>query len=123
MTTETSRKLIEDLTAAIVRDGVRPALERYMVKDCVLHNPKSMKGREGWIAYAEDEMSRGATVTVKRMLADGDMVAAHLHLAFTDGSPELSVVDLWRIDNGKIVEHWDIAQEVPKTSAYGNTMF
>ncbi len=123
MTTETTRKLVQDMFAAIIKEGPRKAFERYMVEDCILHNPRALKGREGAVAYVEDEVARGSKVTVKRMIVDGDMVAVHMHMAFTDGSPELAIVDMWRFANGKAVEHWDISQAIPKTSAYDNTMF
>ncbi len=46
------------------------------------------------------------------MLADGDLVMAHVHVIFEPGSPGLAVVDIFRIENGQIAEHWDVAQPV-----------
>ncbi|MEH0529737.1 nuclear transport factor 2 family protein [Streptomyces stelliscabiei] len=60
---------------------------------------------------------------IKRAIAEGDLVATHsdLHLKF--GARGMAVADFWRVVDGKIVEHWDVVQEVPEKSATDNTMF
>jgi predicted SnoaL-like aldol condensation-catalyzing enzyme len=50
-------------------------------------------------------------------------VALHSHLTRKPGDRGMAVVDIFRLENGKIVEHWDVVQEVPETSANNNTMF
>jgi len=62
---------------------------------------------------------------IKHALADGDLVALHIH---NQRSPELrgnAVVDLFRIENGKVVEHWDVVQAIPdpQKAKNSNTMF
>ena len=61
---------------------------------------------------------------VKRTVAQGDLVAAQV---FWDQKPGetrgVAMVDIYRLENGKIVEHWDVAQDVPETTANDNTMF
>ncbi len=60
---------------------------------------------------------------LKRILAEGDLVVTHSHLIREPGDRGMAIVDIYRIDNGQIVEHWDVVQEVPETSANNNTMF
>ena len=62
-------------------------------------------------------------VIVKRALAEGDMVVLHCHQIWPEGS-EYAGMDIFRLDaNGKVVEHWDVLQEMPKTSKHDNGMF
>lgn len=121
MTAPTGREVLEGFLAALHSHGPRAAFEKYAVEDYKQHTPNAGKGREGAIAYLEDELSRGGRATVKRIISEGNLVALHLHMEFDDGSPDLAIVDIWRVENGKLVEHWNVAQEITKASV--STMF
>jgi predicted SnoaL-like aldol condensation-catalyzing enzyme len=64
---------------------------------------------------------------VKRTVSQGDLVAVHSRYLRTAGDRSsargLAVVDMFRLERGRIVEHWDVTQEIPETSANENTMF
>ncbi len=60
---------------------------------------------------------------VKRVIAEGDLVVLHYHLPMTPDDLGRAVVDIFRVEDGKIVEHWDVLQDVPAQSANNNTMF
>ncbi|MGW1552940.1 nuclear transport factor 2 family protein [Streptomyces sp. NPDC002346] len=63
------------------------------------------------------------SVSAKRIVAEGDYVTIHSHFKMTVEDPGLAIVGLLRVRGGKVVEHWDVVQPVPATSANGNTMF
>jgi predicted SnoaL-like aldol condensation-catalyzing enzyme len=57
---------------------------------------------------------------VYRVIAEGDLVVAHSRYKTWN----MAGVDIWRFDDdGKMIEHWDVLQQVPKTTASGNDMF
>ncbi len=60
---------------------------------------------------------------IKRVLADGDLVATHSHVVLRPGELELSVVHMFRFQGDKIVELWDCAQQVPADSTNQDGLF
>jgi len=60
---------------------------------------------------------------IQRMVAEGDLVVTHSHLTTGPQDRGSAVMDIFRLEQGKIVEHWDVMQPVPETSANDNTMF
>lgn len=123
MSTEETRKVIQDWMAANHTMGPRKAYEKYCLDEVIGHSPTAAPGKEGSLDYIEDEFSRGMKLTVHRMIVDGDFGGVHMHFTFTDGSPDLAIVDLWRVENGKLAELWDVPQVVPKTTVSGNSIF
>lgn len=55
--------------------------------------------------------------------ADGDMVILHVHRVRTPGTRGEAIIDFFRVENGKIAEHWDVIQPIPETAANANGMF
>lgn len=60
---------------------------------------------------------------IKAAWADGDLVALHVHVKRNAAHRGWAVVELMRVENNKIVEHWDMFQPVPETAENDNTMF
>jgi predicted SnoaL-like aldol condensation-catalyzing enzyme len=91
----------------------------------IQHNPNAATGSQGLKEMLERAKVKypHAEHRVKRMLADGDLVAAHVHVIFNPGDAGFAVVDLFRIAHGKIAEHWDVMQPITAGSKNNNGRF
>lgn len=101
------------------------AAKRYIGAKYIQHNPRVPNGARAFYEYFEDFFRKNPESHVKiyRSLADGDLVALHLHARQNANDTGRAIVDLFRVENGKIVEHFDVIQPVPGTTANGNSMF
>ncbi len=100
------------------------AFEIYVVPDYIQHNPGIPDGRDAAIAALAPMFSdRTRNFEIKQILVDGDMAVIHIHARPTPDSKGASVFDMFRLENGKIVEHWDAIQMVPENSANPHPMF
>lgn len=120
-----NRKVVEKFLHLINSEKkVREAFETYAHEDYVQHNPTCELGREGAIKLIEGIIATpGFKPSVKRMIAEDNLVVSHMHLDFGPHAPGLAVADIWRVEDGKLVEHWDVIQEVPAVIASGCSMF
>jgi predicted SnoaL-like aldol condensation-catalyzing enzyme len=107
-------------------DGdVDGAIARYVGDTYIQHTPAAEDGVEGLRAYINGFLARfpNAKGDIRRVIADGDLVAVHAHWTGLI-SPNGDVgVDIFRLKEGKLVEHWDVIAAVPNTSINKNTMF
>ena len=103
----------------------RLAVERYVGREYIQHNPHVKDGKEGFISYFERMHHEYADKSIEfvRCIGEGDLVALHTHQTWP-GNDQYITMDFFRFDeNGKIVEHWDAIQQVPEESANDNTMY
>ncbi len=103
----------------------RKATELYVGDQYIQHNPAVGDGKEAFIAYFERMQAEYPNKSIEfvRAIAEKDLVALHTHQTWP-GEEEYVTMDFFRFDqHGKIVEHWDAIQEIPKESANGNKMY
>lgn len=101
------------------------AASKFIGKEYVQHNPKAADGTDGlknYIQYLRDTYPQ-AKSDIKHIFAEGDYVVLHVHTTLQPNTRGLSIVDIFKLNHGKIVEHWDTIQEVPAQSANPNGMF
>jgi len=110
---------------AFEQHRVQEAFDRYVGPTYTQHNPMVPDGAEATIGFLGKrfEQSPQATNAIKRVIADGDLVAVHVLSTSGPGDRGRAIVDIFRVAGGRIVEHWDVIQPVPETAANPNTMF
>jgi predicted SnoaL-like aldol condensation-catalyzing enzyme len=100
------------------RAGDVDAFDDLIVEDYFQHNPQADNGLQAVKEFFEP--LGPVDVEVHRVIAEGEFVAAHSHYK----TFHMAGVDIWRFnDDGMIIEHWDVLQQIPETTASGNDMF
>jgi predicted SnoaL-like aldol condensation-catalyzing enzyme len=101
------------------------AIEKYTGSEYRQHNPGVADGKAAFIDYF-NRLARqypAKKLHIHRIIAEGDLVVVHTRQEWP-GDNDWASIDIFRIDDrGKIVEHWDVLQRVPDSSANQNTMF
>ena len=109
--------VLEAMTSLFQRHDVS-AVERLYAPDYIQHNPNIPQGRDALQALVAD-LSRAVYYEPGLIVAEGDFVAIHGRIRGWADTPQV-VIDLFRIEDGKLAEHWDVLQnEVPVTEALG----
>lgn len=101
------------------------AVRLYVGKNYIQHNPYMRDGVEPMVDFFPHyfEQHPQASVDIKRVIAEGDLVMIHNLWRESPEDRGQAVVDIFRVENGKIVEHWDVSQEIPENPANKNGMF
>jgi predicted SnoaL-like aldol condensation-catalyzing enzyme len=128
-TTEANKKIVVDFfdLAFTQRKPTEAALKYISPTTYIQHNPQGKDGRDTFINGFAKYVEKGTLrCTIKRTIAQDDLVAVHNHCVDNPADPKdrgTAYVDIFRVQGGKIVEHWDVGQPVPEKSANNNTMF
>lgn len=122
---ELNKKVVLDFYDAALNRGDLEAAVKHFGDRYVQHNPGAADGVDGFKAYVEQYRKKfpEARSEIKRVLADGDYVILHVHARPEPGDRGLAIVDIFKLDHGKIVEHWDVIQPVSEKPANSNGMF
>jgi predicted SnoaL-like aldol condensation-catalyzing enzyme len=122
---EANRQLVLGAYEHVLKPLDSSRVDDFFAPGYIQHNPMARTGANGlkdFLDWARAQ-SPDAEHRVKRVFADGDHVIAHVHVIINPGERGNAVVDIFRLEDGRIAEHWDVAQVVPADSANSNGMF
>lgn len=124
-TEEANRKLVVEFYDSVfnghkVADGAKVVADEYKQ-----HNPRVPDGKAPFVLFFTDFFAKNpnARARIVRSSANGDLVWLHVHSTNGTGDRGTAIVDIFRVKDGRIVEHWDVLQPVPEKAANANTMF
>jgi predicted SnoaL-like aldol condensation-catalyzing enzyme len=122
---EENKKAVTAFYDAAINQKDFEAAAKFIGPRYVQHNPRAADGPEGLKAFLGvlREKFPDYHSEIKRVFADGDYVILHVHNVPMPGARGAAIVDIFKLEDGKIVEHWDVRQEIPEQSANSNTMF
>jgi predicted SnoaL-like aldol condensation-catalyzing enzyme len=98
---------------------------KYLGSRYTQHNPNAKDGPEGlkgFIGFLKEKFPNSHS-EIKRSFADGDYVVVHVHAVRETGTRGNAVIDIFKLENGKVVEHWDVVQPIADNPANSNGMF
>jgi len=100
-------------------------VDDYISPDYIQHSQMAAPGVASLKAFLDEKRAESADAEqhLKRAFVDGDHVILHYHVIRFKGDPGFGVIDIFRLENGLIVEHWDCVQDVPENSPNPNSMF
>ncbi len=122
---EANLKLVRGLFDEVLNPMDSSAVDRFIAPGYIQHNPSVETGSAPFKAFLDHikTLNPQGVHDVKRMFADGDHVIVHYHVRRWPGDSGWAVIDIFRIENGLVAEHWDVVQDVVAGSANANGVF
>lgn len=105
---------------------VRQAFARYMAPDFIEHSSDAPGGTtEGIVTFLEGLIRKSPKPRweIVRTIAEGDLVFLHARFTPAPDAPPVAVAEIFRVRNGKIIEHWDVIAPTPEQPVNPRSMF
>ncbi len=120
-----AQKAIEFLDMVFNKKQVKEGFDKFVGDKYIQHNPIAPDGAAAAVEVLGKVLQQvpGWSYEVKHAYVDGDIAIIHSHVRMKPEDRGMAVVDIFRFEKGKIVEHWDVVQAIPEKSANDNTMF
>jgi predicted SnoaL-like aldol condensation-catalyzing enzyme len=122
---EANLQLVLDMFEQVLNPMNSAAADRFISPDYVQHSQLTSPGREAFKAFLDNIKveTPEAVHDVKRAFVDGDHVIVHYHVRRWPGDLGWAVIDIFRIEDGMIVEHWDVLQDIVEGGPNPNSPF
>ena len=122
---EQNKKAVVEFYDKAINQKDFEAASKYLGSRYTQHNPTVPDGPEGLKGLLQFLRANVPTLRseIKRVFADGDYVILHVHAVREPGTRGNAIIDIFKLENGKIVEHWDVVQPIPEKAANTNGMF
>jgi predicted SnoaL-like aldol condensation-catalyzing enzyme len=124
--TQNNKALVLKAYQELFGDNDLTALDRYWAATYIQHNPMMTDGVDSVKQMLEKWGISNwpkRQVDFKRVIAEGDLVMLQVVQPKSDNTPETVIVDIFRVENGKIAEHWDVVQAVPTDAVNKRSMY
>ena len=111
-----AREIVLAFYEAALNEKDLEKVKEFLGDTYIQHNPWVADGPEGLFRFVEFRRQRfpHSRNEVKRVIAEGDLVVLHVHSVVVPGTPGRAIVDIFRVEDDKVVEHWDVIQEIPQ---------
>ena len=122
---EANLKLVLDMFEAVLNPMDSGAVDRFIAPDYIQHNQMAEPGRDGLKRFLDTIRAETpeAVHDIKRAFVDGDHVTVHYHVRRWPGDSGWAVIDIFRVADGLIAEHWDVMQDVAPGGPNPNSPF
>lgn len=110
------REIVLAFYEAALNDQDAEKARQFLGDTYLQHNPAIPDGPEAFLRFVRFRRERfpQSHSEIKRVIAEGDLVALHIHSVLVPGTPGRAIVDIFRVEGDHVVEHWDVIQEIPE---------
>jgi predicted SnoaL-like aldol condensation-catalyzing enzyme len=122
---EANKKAVAAFEDAALNQKDFDAASKYLGPRYTQHNPNAADGPEGlkaYVTFLKDKFPNNHS-EIKHIFADGNYVIVHDHAVREPGTLGFAIVNIYRLENGKVVEHWDVIQSIPEKAVNNNGVF
>ncbi|QCI13106.1 hypothetical protein E6B08_17770 [Pseudomonas putida] len=125
MSLEANKELVKNFYQSIVVRGEFDKIPLYMGENYTQHSILAANGVEGLKQFVSEHRAKypDTRLEFKRVIAEGDLVVTHSHAVFYEGHQGSAVIDIFRVEDDKVVEHWEVFQDIPERTLSGNSVF